>query len=227
MEDDAGESIAALLERGKSSYIVRLTDGRCYGPFKESVLVECLVKRGRLWTQALEQELAYAQQLATAKESAVFYLSHASHTEAEVRRYLKVKKRIGSKEIHETVQWLRDSGWLDDEALGERIVQRFRENPGSESERSLKARLMRRGIDSNTVASVLAGETLDEYPGALKLGRKRLDLIDYKLSRSLEGDYGSRIPRDSERRRLLMAYLARKGYAQGTVMRVIQTLLDH
>ncbi|MFW6074740.1 MAG: regulatory protein RecX, partial [Chloroflexota bacterium] len=88
------------------------------------------------------------------------------------------------------------------------VANRTRHRP--RGERMLRQELFSKGVDRDVIEEVLAESEVDEYAGALELGRKRLARLS-----NLEPGL---------RHRRLTEYLARRGYDWDTIRQVTRDL---
>ncbi|HTY08400.1 MAG TPA: regulatory protein RecX, partial [Candidatus Edwardsbacteria bacterium] len=114
---------------------------------------------------------------ATAKEYALKLLSVRPRSVAELRQRLAMR-HFTDAAISEAVADLLRAGLLDDAKFAQLWVEsRISSKPMGPAR--LRSELLAKGVDRETIARVLSDkrEDLDEQGAALKLARKRWDLL--------------------------------------------------
>lgn len=185
---------------------LRLSDGRCLGPFDASSVLACNVVQGCEFTEALLNCLLHAEQLRTAKELALSYLAYANRTAWEVRRYL-ARNQVAQEIRQEILDWLLAQQFINDDQLASYLVQRAAEFGGKDSAKALAAKLVKRGIKPASVTRVLTEEGYDELPAARVLAAKKWAELQRKQS--------------PKPRLALAGYLSRKGFSNRTIHKVL------
>ena len=89
----------------------------------------------------------------SARESALALLEYRDRTEQELRQKL-LDREYSKDEIEETVRFLREYRYLDDEAYAMRFI---RSQSGKKSARQIRAVLERKGVSREMIASCLEG----------------------------------------------------------------------
>ncbi|MBL8111789.1 MAG: regulatory protein RecX [Acidobacteria bacterium] len=132
----------------------------------------------------------------TARDAALGLLSRRSHTEAELRRKLRLRA-FEPPAIDEAISFLREKGFVDDAAAAEAVVR-------SKSRRSgrtvIRQTLTARGVSKENAERAM--ETLSP-----EVERKALADALSKKDRSLASGLTSR-----ERSKKLFDHLARRGF---------------
>ena len=203
-------SITPDVRRQALRYLL-LTDGRTIGPYHASSIIACSVTIGCEFDESLERQLERADQIYAAKQLAMSYLGYAHHTEMEVRNYLK-NKEVTQSISEEVIGWLREQQWVNDEAIGQYLIQRAKQPGSTKSKKMLASKLMKRGLSNASIASVLQNEEYDEFPAAKSLAEKKWnELVRKQL--------------DHPKMRLA-GYLSRRGFSNSTIRKVLNEFND-
>lgn len=157
-----------------------------------------------------------------ARDAALHLLAHRARSRAELRRRL-ADRELPAAVIDETMAWLEDRGYLDDDAFAAAFIRdRLRLRPRGRF--GLLAELRRKGVDESTAAAavdrVLADESVDEpalaADAAEGWARKNGPLVR-RAARS-------RDERQRARRRLY-GHLARRGFGPDAIRGAIDRVL--
>lgn len=141
-----------------------------------------------------------------AREICLRQLATRARSRAELAATLR-RRGVLDEHAETVLDRLTEVGLIDDAAFAAAFVSSARANRGL-GRRALSVELRRRGVDPDTVESVMAAvEPDDEEEVARELVRRRLRSMD-QLS-------------DLARVRRLVAMLTRKGYALDVAMRVV------
>lgn len=118
-------------------------------------------------------ELLSADQFHRALESALGYLTYRPRSEKEVIQKLGQKK-YDPEVIDRVIERLRLLRYVDDVDFARFWIDN-REAFSPRGARLLKMELRQRGVDSETIDTVMRGEVeIDEVASAIRLGRKKL-----------------------------------------------------
>ncbi len=141
---------------------------------------------------------------------AIRYLSYRDRSCKEVTAHL-TKKGFSETAVQKTVSYLTRLGYLDDERLA-LSWGRLRIDAKKIGARRLRSELVARGLSKEIVEQALATlfSEVDEWQLALSSARK-------KLSTMKDVDY-------EKKRRRLIQFLQRKGFAGDTVMQAVREL---
>lgn len=140
------------------------------------------------------------------REQALKLISFRDRTEKELRDRLE-EKEYNEDEIEETIDFLKNYGYIDDSRYARRFAADSVKLKGHGPGR-IKTELLRKGIDRETVEIVL--EEMETDP------REQLEAI---MERRFSGaDLGSH----KERNRIF-AYFARRGYSPRDIWGVINS----
>lgn len=142
------------------------------------------------------------------RECALSLLEYRDRTEQELRQKL-AEREYSEDEIEETVLFLKEYRYLDDESYAERFI---RSQSGKKSVRQIKAVLEQKGIDRETIAVCLEEEPVDEESQV----RAFLEKKGYHAGEKLEvGAY-----------RRLTSALARRGFSWDVIRRAMENPAD-
>jgi len=241
-------SVVVKIERDNGNGLLcslYLADGRCEGPFHDSVVSLCDLYVGAMWSEELSTRIRFEEAVFAGREYALQYLSYAAHTTFEVLRHLVRKRGLPEDVAHKVIQWLEREHFLQDQALCERLIQQAISSGARESSLMLEQRLRRRGLPASMIRAALATADFAEFEGALHAAERKLPDIDRKLARAEarvqekssesneenrnywgadEADSSLSVAEKTKRRNLLASYLARKGYSRVTVEQVLSAL---
>jgi regulatory protein len=131
----------------------------------------------------------------------------------ELRRLL-LKKGEPEADVDAAIERLKTSGLLDDTNFARQLTRSKAVGAGL-SRRRIGQELAKRGvsreISANAIEAVFEEEGIDEAESIDRVARKKLRMLT-KVD-------------DATRRRRLYAFLARRGYDNDDITRVLQTLL--
>lgn len=142
----------------------------------------------------------------SARESALSLLEYRDRTEQELRQKL-LEREYSKDEIEETVRFLKEYRYLDDEAYAMRFI---RSQSGKKSARQIRATLERKGVNREIIASCLEEEPVDEASQV----RAFLEKKGYRAGENLEADVY----------RKLTASLARRGFSWDVIRRTMEEM---
>ena len=142
----------------------------------------------------------------SARESALALLEYRDRTEQELRQKL-LDREYSKDEIEETVRFLREYRYLDDEAYAMRFI---RSQSGKKSARQIRAVLERKGVSREFIASCLEEEPVDEESQV----RVFLEKKGYRAGEKIEADVY----------RKLTASLARRGFSWNVIRRTMDEM---
>ena len=167
---------------------------------------------GQFWktgkAKKSSQSGRFARSEKTARECALALLEFRDRTERELRQKLK-EREYGPEEIEETVLFLKEYRYLDDEAYAGRYI---RSCASRKSRRQIRADLERKGVSREVIDLSFQEEAVDEEsqiaPLLLKKGYepgKRMEPADY---------------------RRLMGTLGRRGFSSEAIRRVTDRMSE-
>lgn len=139
-----------------------------------------------------------------AYEAAIHLLSYRPRSEREMGQRLR-RRGVGPDVIEETVQRLRESHYLDDDAFAQ-FWRESRQALSPRSGRLIRSELLSKGVDSETATSTVEG--LDDEEAAYRAASKRLKSV-------LGEDFGAF-------RRRLGGFLIRRGFNYNVVKRTLE-----
>ena len=140
------------------------------------------------------------------KQYALKLLSYKGRSEREMEERLR-KKGASDDSIVLTMQYLRDSGLLNDLSLAESL-KREALTHRMLSQAGARNFILRRGIPKTIVDALFSGDEDTDFENALRFADKKLRLLE-------------RYPPVTAKRRLYNLLL-RRGYSVGTIMKVIK-----
>lgn len=144
----------------------------------------------------------------TARECALALLEFRDRTERELRQKLK-EREYSAQEIDETVLFLKEYRYLDDEAYAGRYI---RSCAARKSRRQIRADLERKGVSREIIDLQLQEEEVDEDNQIRKLLVKK----GYEPGKRLES---------AEYRRIMSA-LGRRGFSGEAIRRVTESMRE-
>ena len=144
----------------------------------------------------------------TVRECALALLEFRDRTERELRQKLK-EREYSAEEINETVLFLKEYRYLDDEAYADRYI---RSCAARKSRRQIRADLERKGVSREIIDLQLQEEYVDEDSQIRKLLEKK----GYEPGKSME---------PAEYRRLMGA-LGRRGFSGEAIRRVMESMRE-
>jgi len=159
-----------------------------------------------------EERLAHVQEevaLSRAKSRALRLLSAKARSEADLTRRLR-ELGIEPGVVDQVVDWLRELGYLDDEAFARQWV-RSRASSKKMGARRLALELCRKGIPTEIAKEAVKGVTeADEEVWAYQLASKEMSRL-------------GKLPREKAMRRVY-GLLERRGFGHDVVYRVVSRL---
>lgn len=144
-------------------------------------------------------------------EKATDLLSRRSHFRAQLATKLS-RRAYPVAEIERALDRLTELGYLDDLRTAEELITLRRAR--GEGRRRIEAELRKRGAPPDTVAQALEALPGNDHPQAREAAERWLRARSHDSAAPLP-------PRDAQ---ALTRHLARKGYDQGTVYRVLEEL---
>ncbi len=187
-------------------------DGTFAFGIHQDMLVQFGLRKGDRLTVEQQRKIIAAEQALGANVAALNYLGYKPRTEHEVRQKLL---RSGYPEAiaEQTVDRLRDLGYLDDAAYAHTFAQQRFQGKGY-GPRRIQNDLRKRGVAAATIDAVLAALETEEdlLSGAREQAEKRWA----RLVRT-ETD-------DRKRRKKLGDFLMRRGYGYDVVRQVTDEL---
>src|SRR6185436_2714971 len=146
-------------------------------------------------------------------DRALDMLEARSRGVVELRRLL-IKKGEPEADVDAAIARLKASGILDDTNFARQLTRSKAIGAGLSRRRigqELTRRCVSRDISDEAIEAVFEGEGIDEAESIDRVARKKLRMLT-KVD-------------DATRRRRLYAFLARRGYDNDDIARVLQTLL--
>ena len=141
-----------------------------------------------------------------AKQYSLKLLSYRGRSEKELEERLR-KKGVSARGISSTMQYLKDTGLLNDLSLAESL-KREALTYRMLSQAGARYFMLRRGIPRSIVDSVLSNDDNRDIENAVKCVDKKLRVL---------GKY----PAETAKRRLYNLLL-RRGYSSGTILKVLK-----
>ena len=148
--------------------------------------------------------------MSSAKEKALDYLGRFSRTERQLTQYLS-RKGFEPQEISETLAYLREQHFLDDQAFAVSFIQSRIER--CDGPLKIKQMLFQKGIDPATADRLLQ----ESYPSHLQLERAKV-----LLHKRVRARHAS--PLQAKERKRLLQFLASRGFYRYVI---IQAFDDH
>lgn len=194
-------------KRDKNRYNI-FVDGEYLFSASDEIVVTCRLKIGNEINQDELKEIIYKDDLRTAMNKALFYLSRADKTVKQMSDYL-ARKGYNRQVIEQTVEKLKDYGYLNDQAYAKRWVKENIEQ-GKAGEYLIKHQLIGKGIDRETAETVLESVSEEDRIQAARL---------------LKAKYEKRYAKYAEREKNAKLYqaLARKGFSYDIISKVVNT----
>ena len=144
----------------------------------------------------------------TVRECALALLEFRDRTERELRQKLK-EREYSAEEINETVLFLKEYRYLDDEAYVDRYI---RSCAARKSRRQIRADLERKGVSREIIDLQLQEKTVDEDSQIRKLLQKK----GYVPGKRLEpGEY-----------RRSMGALGRRGFSGEAIRKAMESMRE-
>ena len=144
----------------------------------------------------------------TVRECALALLEFRDRTERELRQKLK-EREYSAEEINETVLFLKEYRYLDDEAYADRYI---RSCAARKSRRQIRADLERKGVSREIIDLQLQEKTVDEDSQIRKLLQKK----GYVPGKRLE---------PAEYRRIMGA-LGRRGFSGEAIRKAMENMRE-
>lgn len=144
----------------------------------------------------------------TVRECALALLEFRDRTERELRQKLK-EREYSAEEINETVLFLKEYRYLDDEAYADRYI---RSCAARKSRRQIRADLERKGVSREIIDLQLQEKTVDEDSQIRKLLKKK----GYVPGKRLE---------PAEYRRIMGA-LGRRGFSGEAIRKAMESMRE-
>lgn len=144
----------------------------------------------------------------TVRECALALLEFRDRTERELRQKLK-EREYSAEEINETVLFLKEYRYLDDEAYADRYI---RSCAARKSRRQIRADLERKGVSREIIDLQLQEKTVDEDSQIQKLLQKK----GYVPGKRLE---------PAEYRRIMGA-LGRRGFSGEAIRKAMESMRE-
>ena len=144
----------------------------------------------------------------TVRECALALLEFRDRTERELRQKLK-EREYSAEEINETVLFLKEYRYLDDEAYVDRYI---RACAARKSRRQIRADLERKGVSREIIDLQLQEKTVDEDSQIRKLLQKK----GYVPGKRLE---------PAEYRRIMGA-LGRRGFSGEAIRKAMESMRE-
>lgn len=144
----------------------------------------------------------------TVRECALALLEFRDRTERELRQKLK-EREYSAEEINETVLFLKEYRYLDDEAYADRYI---RSCAARKSRRQIRADLERKGVSREIIDLQLQEKTVDEESQIRKLLQKK----GYVPGKRLE---------PAEYRRIMGA-LGRRGFSGEAIRKAMESMRE-
>ncbi|TCP58916.1 regulatory protein [Tumebacillus sp. BK434] len=182
------------------------------GVYREVALKHRLKKGLQVTVELLEavwrDEVVYK-----AKEAAVHYLSFRHRSKKEMADYLSGKDLFDEAVVNMTLEWLVESGYLNDNDFARQWVEnRMRSRPRGKA--MLKWELKQKGIESDHIAEAL-DEVFDdelEVEGAIRLLEKKVG------RKTLQFTF--------EEQRKLAQHLARRGFSSSVIKDALRRFIS-
>lgn len=152
------------------------------------------------------KELKDTQSKSKSYNFAIRYLAIRPRSIKEVREYLVIRKGFSEPDANYTIDKLLKENYLNDLEFAQLWV-RNRLLLSHKSLKIIRLELIKKGIDSSTIESVISDIGIDEQLNILK------DLIEKKIRQSRYQD-----------KQKLTEYLSRQGYAYGLIKQAMEPL---
>jgi regulatory protein len=208
-----GQVTALSVQKSSPDRLNLFVDDEFLMGVRREVVLKHRLKPGLQVTKEMLRAVWRDEVLYKAKDAAVNYLSYRHRSRREMADYLLGKELFDEEVVKETLEWLSDYGYLNDNEFARQWVEsRMRSRPRGKA--MLAWELRKKGIDTEHIADAIE-EICDEeseIEGAVlllqkKIGRKTPDL-------SFEG------------RRKLAQYLARRGFAATVIKTALSRLIS-
>ncbi len=186
-------------------------DGAFAFGIHQDVLVQHGLRKGQALGVAEQQAMRSDDARLRLRQTALSFLSHRARTREEVRRKL-AGPDVPADAIEETLAWLTERSYLDDEVYARQYAE-SRARAGGYGPQRIRQELMRRGVARETIDAALAEELEDE--GVAEAARQQAEKRWTQLARE---------PDPHKRRRKLSDFLVRRGYPYDVVAAVVEAV---
>jgi regulatory protein len=211
-----GGAITALAVRGgRSDRTIVHLEGTSALELATTVVQLAGLRVGQVLSAEALSQLEYEDQPHRARARALTLLSARDRSSSDIESRLG---RLGfaSDVVMDTVEWLRERGYVDDERFVERYsAEKLR---AGWAERRIRGELSRQGLEHDLVDRALASAARDDEAVAGR-GDALLDTLRRRFAGQLAAD-----PKAAERR--LAGFLARRGYDWETIDRMTRQLRE-
>lgn len=209
-----GGAITALAVRsGRSDRTVVQVDGTPVLELATTVVQLAALRVGRVLSGEALDQLEHEDQPYRARSRALTLLSARDRSSADIESRL-ARLGFATDVVTETVEWLRERGYVDDERFVERYAaEKLRTGW---AERRVRTELFRQGLERDLVDRILASTAIDDDAVT-----DRSDALLETLRRRFAGQLATD-PKTAERR--MASFLARRGYDWETVGRLTRQL---
>lgn len=153
-------------------------------------------------------EMKYFSDIERAKSKAIKYISGRLKTKKEVK--IKLQNEFSYEVIDEVLEWLQDSGYLDDKMYAKLFIEDKKSLNGY-GKNKIKSLLIQKGISSNIFEEFLS-DFDEEYENALNMGIKKLDLLRNELD-------------IYKKKQKIINYLAYRGFSFDVINKVLEEIL--
>jgi regulatory protein len=196
-----GVITSLVAKKGRSNRIAVHLDGVFAFELASGVARQAGLRIGDMLSKETQDRLAEDDARHRARERAVRLLALRDRSEREVEVGLQTSG-FDPAVISDTVSWLRDLGYLDDERFAVRYAaEKLRAGWGK---RRVKTELLRKGLERTLVEAALDGEGVNA-PAAAEGVESLVALAHKRFGKQFRLD-----PEGAERR--LAGFLARRGY---------------
>lgn len=203
--------IIKVAKKGKKDVIVHFDDGK-FLILALEVFLKSGLKRGDDISEDRFSFFIEQNKLFHIKQKAFQLLGRRQHATFELSRKLW-NKDYEQKLIDEVIEDLQKKGYLDDKEFIRAFVAE-KSKTKNWSTKKIKSELLKRGIDSKLIDSMLNGQTVEsDFENAMKLAKKKYAVL---LKRNLE---------HKELRNKLSAYLFSKGFEYDHIKAVSDKIL--
>ena len=179
----------------------------------KSVAAKHGLAEGQSLPEDREVRIAEDESLVQAKQTALNYLAHKPRTEQEVRRRLQ-REDVAPPIVDNVLARMRELGYVDDAAYAEDYV-RNRFQSKQYGPRRIQNELVKRGID-RTAAERAVDRFFADHD-AMAAARSHAEKRWPKIARD---------DNPQRRKQKLYRYLVRRGFASGTVYRIIDEMTE-
>lgn len=204
------ERITAIsFSRSDPSRRIIKVDGKSVATLSRQQVEALRLEPDQAWTDALSRRVEDAAAFDRAMKLAMQWINRKPLSEAQLTEKLR-EESIDDELIARVMVRLRGIGAVDDEALGGQLIDELIRNK-SAGPRLLRQKLRERGLNKKLIDKLVSEHSAaSSFEDALHLAKQRLIRL-------------RRVPPPS-RGRKLAGLLARRGYDEDTVERVISEL---